>query len=220
MSNNNFTPLNSIDLENGLKANNIINSNETHETHETNKTLETQDTKFLTVIKPHKNSGTTTSTGCLTNCCLKFTIWFVIMIFTFPIMFCDLYYGYFDDTCVNEPAGKLIINLKDYLLVSGWVVMSLLSAISVFLLFIDFNSFSDNHSGGGILCCGMFGVILIALIGIFLIIWNIFGAVIFWSQMDTSECSKNIYNYVFASIIIKLVFNGLGLLSSKNKKEK
>lgn len=57
------------------------------------------------------------SSSLETNCCVKYGIWIIIMIIYFPIQFYDLYLGYTDDTCVSEPAGRLAINLKDYLLV-------------------------------------------------------------------------------------------------------
>jgi hypothetical protein len=31
------------------------------------------------------------------------------------------------------------------------------------------------------------------------------GAIIFWNLMDTDKCSKEVYNYVFISLIIKFV---------------
>jgi len=206
MSTSNFLSIKQSDLENGIGIN-------------TNNNLPLTPTKLSTesstIVKLNNDSITIESSNCAVNCCMKFTVWFIIMIFTFPIMFCDLYYGYTDNTCVNEPAGKLLINLKDYLVVSGWVMMSFLSGISIGLAFIDFDSFNEN-----MVYCGFFGTIIMGFIGIFLLIWNIIGAVIFWSLMDTSECSKNIYNYVFASLIIKLVFNAIGLLNSKNKDKK
>jgi hypothetical protein len=58
-------------------------------------------------------SSMESSGSCTTNCCAKSAIWLVIMIISFQIPFCDLYYGYTDDTCVSEPAGRLAINLKD-----------------------------------------------------------------------------------------------------------
>ncbi len=217
MSNNIFTGLSSVDLENGLShdlnndLDNSVNNNITHSA--------TPNTIF-----PAEHSGTIKSNNCCANSCIKISIWFFIMIFTFPMMFCDLYFGYKDDTCVNEPVGKLLINLKDYLIISGWIMMSFLSIITIGLLLIDLDSFSKRGGGGGggetMVCCGILSSVLIVLGCIFLLVWNIFGAIIFWSDMDTSGCSKNIYNYVFASLVIKIVFNGLGLLSNVNKKEK
>lgn len=188
-----------------------------------------EDIEVGSNINISKRADTTTkystmesSCSCCTNYCLKSAIWLLIMIISFPLPFCDLYYGYTDDTCVSEPAGKLAINLKDYLLVYGWIIMSILGLLSIALCFIEFNSSSSrtSTSNGCFVFSRTFLTIISALTNIFLIIWNIFGAVIFWSLMDTSECSNSIYNYVFASLIIKIVFNVISILQSKNDKDK
>lgn len=188
-----------------------------------------EDIEVCSNINISKRADTTTkystmesSCSCCTNYCLKSAIWLLIMIISFPLPFCDLYYGYTDDTCVSEPAGKLAINLKDYLLVYGWIIMSILGLLSIALCFIEFNSSSSrtSTSNGCFVFSRTFLTIISALTNIFLTIWNIFGAVIFWSLMDTSECSNSIYNYVFASLIIKIVFNVISILQSKNDKDK
>jgi hypothetical protein len=56
-----------------------------------------------------------------------------------------------------------------------------------------------------------------AFIQLYHIMLNIFGAVIFWSLMDTSNCDNSIYNYVFTSLIIKIFFNAIGVLERKNE---
>ena len=173
-------------------------------------------TKYSTVV----SSGSCGSCGI--NCGLKSSIWLLIMIIGFPQPFCDLYYGYTDDTCVSEPAGRLAINLKDYLLVYGWIIMCMLGLLSITLCFIDINLYGrrTSSSDGWFVCDGTFLTIIFALANIFITIWNIFGAIIFWSLMDTTECSKSIYNYVFASLIIKLVFNVSSILQLNNNKDK
>ena len=104
-----------------------------------------EDIEVGTNLDISKRSATTkystveSSGSCGTICCLKSLIWLLIMIIGFPLPFCDLYYGYTDDTCVSEPAGRLVINLKDYLLVYGWIVMSFLGLLSITLCFIDIN---------------------------------------------------------------------------------
>lgn len=147
-----------------------------------------QDISKRTPSTTTKYSNMENSDSCGTNCCLKSVIWIIIMIIGFPLPFCDLYYGYTDDTCVSEPAGRLAINLKDYLLVYGWIVMSLIGLLSIALCFFDINSFgSRTSSSDGCFVCGRtFLTIIFALANIFLTIWNIFGTVIFWSLMDTS----------------------------------
>ena len=53
--------------------------------------------------------------------------------------------------------------------------------------------------------------------GLFNIIWNIIGSIIFWSYMDNNQCSNEVFNYLFASLIIKLVFCSTILLNNKKK---
>ena len=158
-----------------------------------------------------------TSENC-SNCCFKFSVWLLIMIFGFPLPFCDLYYGYIDNTCVSEPVDKLAINLKDYLLVNGWILMSLLGLISILIFFMDINTFNNKTTNNGYFTgIIVFSGIISVLIGIFLTIWNIIGAIIFWNLMDTTNCSNGIYNYVFTSLIIKLVCCVIALLQRKNE---
>lgn len=160
--------------------------------------------------------------SCCRTFCAKFGFWLIGMIIGFPIPFCDLYYGYMDDTCVSEQAGKLAINLEDYLLVCGWIELCILGLLSIALCFIDIGlSGSGSADNNGCFVCGgaLFGIIF-ALSSIFIGIWNIFGAIIFWGLMDTSNCSSSIYNYVFASLIIKLVLNAIGILQTKNDNKK
>ncbi len=191
----------------------IIENLENSKDIESGLTLNKQTTDISCNVDSSKN--------CCINYCFKSTIWLLIMIFVCPIPFCDLYYGYTDDTCVSEPAGRLAINLKDYLLIYGWIVMSVIGLLSIGLCFIDVNSFgSETNNDRHFVCGGTFFSIISALVNVFLTIWNIFGAVIFWSLMDISECSNSIYNYVFASLIIKLVFNVIGILQRNNDKDK
>jgi hypothetical protein len=69
----------------------------------------------------------------------KYVVWLLIMIMGVPIPFCDLYYGYNDNTCVNQPIDKLSINLKDYLIVYGWILIVLLTYVSIKLFIINLN---------------------------------------------------------------------------------
>lgn len=151
------------------------------------------------------------------NFCLKFFIWSLIMFFIFPITFCDLYYAYNDSTCVNEPAGRLEINLYNYLMVNGWISICFIIILTIMIIFYNPNTTNDQSfftlCGGGII------TILSTLLSIFGLIWNIFGAIIFWGLMDTSKCSDSIYNYVFASLIIKFVIIIIGQLNNNNKKK-
>lgn len=198
MMDNNFTNLNNVDLEVGTN---------------TNKQLLSTLTRAGSTLT---SSGSTSGSGFLTSCCMKSFLWIIIMIFCFPITFCDLYYAYNDDSCISEPAGKLSINLKDYLLIYGWISASALIIFSIGLCFIGSLSKTDTC----FVCYIGFSAIIFTIISIFSVIWNIFGAVIFWGLMDTSQCNKELYNYVFASLIIKLCFSVYGIFKGNNDNKK
>lgn len=138
--------------------------------------------------------------------CIYLIIIFIMFII-FPFAFCDLYWAYRDNSCVHNLAGKLSINLYDYLLVSGWM------SIGIILMLIL-----------GILCMSPIIMFSFGIIGMFIALfsfcWNIIGGVIFWAYMDNSTCSSSVFNYVFASLIIKYVFMLFSLCLSKNIKNK
>jgi hypothetical protein len=141
--------------------------------------------------------------------CLKFTIIFLILLLELPLTVCDLYYAYNDDSCVSSPVDRISVNLKEYLIVSGLLLVCFqFIIISIVILY--------NENSKGFLLA--FGTILFVFISIFNTTWNIIGGVIFWSYMDNSICSNNVFNYVFASLIIKYVFAAFSIFS--NNKEK
>lgn len=147
-----------------------------------------------------------------TNLCLICFIIVFVLIFGLPLIICDLYYGYNDDTCVSNDANKLSINLRDYLLVSGYSSLVIL----IFLFMTLFSALCDKDLFG---CCAILTQIITWPFGLFGIAWHIIGGVIFWAYMDNSTCSGNVFSYVTASLIIKYVSIGIELLRRKNEKE-
>ena len=57
-------------------------------------------------------------------------------------------------------------------------------------------------------------------IGLFNFCWNIIGGIIFWSYMNNSTCSSNVFNYVFASLIIKYTLMFISSATSTNNNKK
>ena len=131
-------------------------------------------------------------------------IWFLIMVFVFTIGFIDLIYVYKNEICIDEPAGKLLINLKDYLLVSGWIEMSILCIIYIGLSIANTKIITSDR---GFDCSNKLIMIAYKLLSSFIPIWNIIGAMIFWNLMDTSDCTNRFYYYVYVSLIIKLILS-------------
>lgn len=134
-------------------------------------------------------------------------IFVLVILICFPIMICDLYYGYNDNTCVSNSAEPLNLTLKDYLITSGFIALGEI----IFLIAYIGILLNDEFT---LTCCSIIGVILFYFTAIFSIIWNIIGGVIFWAYMDNTTCSSTLFNYVFTSLIIKYVFCFFGSTQS------
>lgn len=134
--------------------------------------------------------------------CMCLTVTFMIL----PMAFCDLYFGYNDISCVSNSVRNIGVNLHQYLIVSGWMSIGIILVFMIGIVMLEPLTTS-------IVCFIGF------LISLFSFCWNIIGGVIFWSYMDNSTCSQNVFNYVFASLIIKYVFTLFGILSSRSSKD-
>ena len=142
--------------------------------------------------------------------CLKLIFVSILILVNFPIIFCDLYYAVNDKTCVNQKMEKLAVNMYDYLIVSGLYSL-IITVISI--LFILF--FIDKMKNNEVTTINFF--LFLFIISLFNVIWNIIGSLIFWNYMDNSKCSNEVFNYLFASLIIKLIFSST-ILFNNNKK--
>lgn len=140
----------------------------------------------------------------------------IVVILVSPFVICDLVFGYTDDSCVDiYPENMGFMNMKIYLLVSGYLVIGLLLCIITNLSFVAKNNTGDN------IVLVAFLSIVIHISQVFFVIWNILGAVIFWGTLNKRNlCSKSINTYLFVSLIIKLVVNFYNIMSTNNKKEK
>ena len=125
---------------------------------------------------------------------------------------CDLIFGYSDDSCIDTyPENLNLVNMKTYLLVSSYYTIGFLTVIYINLCFM-----SENNDTNVILFS--FLSIMKNLSQVFLVIWNIIGAIIFWGTLNQRElCSKNINTYLFVSLIIKLLVNFYNIISNKKK---
>ena len=217
MENSDFVILENDDFEIGLDIDNIETNVDNHIKPNYQKPIKSLDESFKISTKQIKKYNCLFQNCCKVseNCCAKMIIWTLLVYFNFPIVFCDLYFGYKDNTCINEPVG--ILNLKNYLIVYGWTVVGILSLITFCLFFTNMDSY--NYNVGCLVCRTIIFSFITAIIGCFMLIWNIIGAIIFWYLMDTTGCSSNIYNYVFVSLIIKIIFCVLGIMFIIYRKE-
>jgi hypothetical protein len=149
-----------------------------------------------------------------TNCIIH-TIWIIILLLCSPIIICDVYFAYTDETCVNEYPANLELNLKHYLFISA---LSTFININMYMLFIKYFVKTEyNKNLFWVLSVGVF----ISLLALFSLIWNILGAVIFWGSIyATNHCSKQVSTYIFVSLIIKFVLTVNTYKAAKNSVNK
>lgn len=144
---------------------------------------------------------------------VKFVSILFISIFASPFIICDLIFGYSDESCVDTyPENLNLVNMKTYLLVSAYYIIGFLTILFINLCFI-----SENNDTSVIL----FSLLSIMknLSQVFLLLWNIIGAIIFWGTLNQRElCSKSTNTYLFVSLIIKLLVNFYNIFNNNKKK--
>ncbi len=146
--------------------------------------------------------------------CAKIIIVIILAVFMLPFAILNLYYAYTDNSCVNLPAGRLAITLKEFLLVDGYYLLSAFTIVSAFIIFTD-NLKKDNNNDS--MLYKIFGLLVSIIFKTFTLSWLIIGAVIFWKLIDNDLCDNGIYNYIYAMIIIKFSFVGLELIGGNKK---
>lgn len=138
---------------------------------------------------------------------LTIAILIIGLIILLPLTICDLVFGFNEDECLTIYPDYIHINLKRYLLVSGFMQTFML------LFFIyEVLSFKYHYKSNKLLIT----IIIQLIFNMFMLIWNIIGAIIFWDYVyKYGHCEKNVSDYIFASIIIKII---LTYISMKNNK--
>ena len=138
-------------------------------------------------------------------CC----IWIITIIIYLPMIICDVYYAYNDETCVNKYPADIDINLKQYLLVS---------ALSTFIMintYIIITNYSINNQYNQNICFLFSTCVFMSLLGLFVLVWNILGAFIFWGSIyGKGYCSKHLTTYLFVSLIIKFALSAYSYKNS------
>lgn len=143
--------------------------------------------------------------------CDKLIVITIFSAFVMPFTVVDLIYAYRDTSCVYIYPEKLGINMRDYLQVCGYT-----SALLFVYKTITICRHTAYHE------VDIFGLLLRQEILQFiarcvLIVWNIIGAFIFWVELYTNTpCSKDVFNYLFVSLIIKLCGSLLFYVNTRN----
>jgi hypothetical protein len=102
-------------------------------------------------------------------CCMKFCSIIILYVVCFPFAVCDLYYGYTDHSCVSNPTDIVAINIKYYLIVSGWINISLIFIMSCVSCYCNPKKTASS-------CCYITSSFISFA---FELSWNIIGSVIF-----------------------------------------
>jgi hypothetical protein len=124
---------------------------------------------------------------------------FFIYILSTPIALADVSFANYDTQCVTQNISQITINMYDYLIISGGYTFIMIIILAGILLFIDYDKIKNDK----------FVELVIDYYNklnlIFLLSFNISAAVMFWLYMNTDICNNQTYNYLFVSLIIKLV---------------
>lgn len=143
----------------------------------------------------------------------KIMVLVIYYIITVPFIVCDLYYTFTDKSCIEDPAGHLFINIKTYLQVDGFLNLTLVLIFTFIIMFV-------NNGIDFITKEKIISILIKPLMYIFNAAWTITGAIMFWGLIDNMECNKGVYNYMYANLIIKLVFISIGVINKKSNDKK
>ena len=147
---------------------------------------------------------------------MKLCFALIILVIMSPIIFCDLYFGFTDSSCSREQPDEFAISVKLYLIVSGFVGLSVMSVI-----FIGITCFEIDENPTNDLFVMCFSSCLAIALKLFNFVWNILGAVVFWGYIyGNGNCDKSFSTYVFVSLIIKIVSNLFGYQFNKKKNDR
>jgi hypothetical protein len=154
---------------------------------------------------------------------IKFIATLLVIAFIAPFTICDLYFGFTDDSCAIEKPGKLAVDLRTYLVVCGLLgaaaIVVFVICVCCFDILEDFlvqQPTQQQQQEPNFIIHLVFGV-LTNVLRLFNVAWTIMGAIIFWKLIDNNNCNSGIYNYVFAQLIIRLIFTSSTLLKKEKK---
>jgi hypothetical protein len=124
----------------------------------------------------------------------------ILIVVISPFIVADLYFGFTDNSCINEHLEKFEISMKIYLLTSGFVgILTMLFSLR------EICRVSKNDTNNTILYCEK---CILYILGIFHFVWNIIGEIVFWGKIFIEDtCDKHVSNYLCMSLIIKLIYS-------------
>ncbi len=142
--------------------------------------------KTINIDDDSANNILEESVLCCGLCC--------ILTLIIPFMVGDLYFGFKEQPCLDQKFGGLHIGIGKWLLVSGFMLLSIILSLIMAPCIIK------SNVG---LCLSITIVLLFAF---FFIAWTIIGAVIFWRYLEPDHlCDDNLTVYLWGRIIIGLI---------------
>ena len=159
------------------------------------------------LIKPPTQAESSLASEKLIALCM----YIVILIFCFPLVFCDYYFAINNSQCMQQ---KLHISLTmyDYLMVNAILGSTFLLATFIIFMTIDFKNYDEDRKL----------LILIKIINIivslFSIAWIVTGGIMYWGEMDKDLCSSSANDYLMATLIIKMICVSCEIYNRSGKK--
>lgn len=143
---------------------------------------------------------------------IKLSLSTVLTVINSPIITADIIYAFSEIECLIVFLPELHINMKKYLLVSGFTcILSLVICLLIIWLY-NFNDKSKKKILSAIVINTLSFIYIIFQTG-----WNIIGAVILGKSLyNNSLCDNHVINYLVISIAIKLLFNSFILTYNCN----
>lgn len=137
---------------------------------------------------------------------LDYIVTVIYIIGLTPLIITDLWYGFSKDECLTIYPIHIKLNLKGYLLVSGIVQF-------IIILFLMYQLLTVKKS----LLLTVITIVINMIYMVFMMIWNILGAVVFWNDIyKEGNCEEDISTYLFVSIIIKIILTFINMIQNKN----
>lgn len=168
-----------------------------------------EKTVLKSILKKSNDVENDTRTGLVV---IKICTTLLMIVILTPIIICDIYFGFTDNSCINEMPDGFNYTMKLYLLVSGFMALSWL----LFIIYTTCSLSTNNDNATSIICAGCIGLFVL----IFNLIWNILGAVTFWGSVyKGGHCDSNTSTYIYVSLIIKFVGTLIALQQNSNKKD-
>jgi hypothetical protein len=187
----------------------VDNDIETGRNNSNNSSNNSEKAVLKGILKKSNSVEDDTRTGLVV---IKICTTLLFIVLMTPIIVCDLYFGFSEDSCINEMPDGFNYTMKLYLLVSGFMGLSWL----LFMIYTTCSLSNNNDNTASIICAGCIGLIVL----IFNLIWNILGAVTFWGSIyKGGHCDSKTSTYIYVSLIIKLVGTLIALQQNSNKKE-